>query len=197
MRLKVGAGARFAIRATDATRDFLVAERSTRRVAVRRKTMRAFLRYWLPVVGWMLLIAIASTDLMSAQHTSRFIGPFLRWLHPDIAIETVHAVQFAIRKAAHVTEYAILAALVVRAMRGGARRVRWVDGVVGVSVASCYAALDEYHQSFVASRTGSPWDVAIDSCGAVLGVLAFRWAALQRHQRDAHSASPANAVARR
>jgi VanZ family protein len=31
--------------------------------------------------------------------------------------------------------------------------------------------LDEYHQSFVESRGASPWDVMIDSAGAILGLL--------------------------
>src|SRR5688572_23473781 len=37
--------------------------------------VRSFVRYWLPVIAWILLIFLASGDLMSAEHTSRFIGP--------------------------------------------------------------------------------------------------------------------------
>ncbi len=137
---------------------------------------RAFLRYWLPVLAWMLVIFVASTDLMSAQHTSRFIGPFLRWLIPDISLETIAAVQFAVRKAAHVTEYGILAFLVSRALHAGSGVFLWRNGVIALGVAAGYAALDEYHQSFVASRTGSPRDVLIDAAGAALGILIYRWA---------------------
>ena len=124
----------------------------------------------------MLLIFIASTDLMSAQHTSRFIGPFLRWLVPDISPEAIAAVQFAVRKAAHVTEYGILSFLAARALHGATRAFRCRNGLTAFAIAATYAALDEYHQSFVASRTGSPHDVLIDACGAALGVLAYRWA---------------------
>ncbi len=131
----------------------------------------------------MLLIFIASTDLMSAQHTSRFIGPFLRWLVPDISPEAIGAVQFAVRKAAHVTEYGILAFLLARALHARTRVFLWRNGVIALAVAASYAALDEYHQSFVASRTGSPRDVLIDASGAALGVLIYRW--LSRRGRGA------------
>ena len=124
----------------------------------------------------MLLIFIASTDLMSAQHTSRFIGPFLRWLIPDISLEGITAVQFAVRKAAHVTEYGILAFLLARALHRGTGAFGWRKGGIALAIAAGYAALDEYHQSFVASRTGSPRDVLIDASGAALGILVYRWA---------------------
>ena len=123
----------------------------------------------------MLVIFVASTDLMSAQHTSRFIGPFLRCLVPDISLEDITAVQFGVRKAAHVTEYAILAFLMARALHGGTTAFLLRDGAIAFLIASGYAALDEYHQSFVASRTGSPRDVLIDASGAALGVLIYRW----------------------
>lgn len=137
---------------------------------------RAFLRYWLPVIAWMLVIFVASTNLMSAQHTSRFIGPLLRWLVPDISLEAIAVVQFAVRKAAHVMEYGILAFLVARALHGGTGVFAWRNGGIALAVAAAYAALDEYHQSFVVSRTGSPRDVLIDATGAALGVLVYRWA---------------------
>jgi VanZ family protein len=143
--------------------------------------VRAGMKYWLPVIAWMLLIFLASTDLMSAQHTSRFIAPFLLWFKPDISPEQIRTVQFMVRKAAHVTEYAILAALIVRAFHGGIRAVRWAHVFGALLIASTYAALDEFHQSFVASRTGSPRDVLIDASGAVLGACVCWMLIARRH----------------
>ena len=134
----------------------------------------SFVRYWMPVIAWMTLIFIASTDLMSGQQTSRFIGPFLLWLISDISPEGIAAVQLLVRKAAHVTEYAVLAMLVFRALSGGRSRTALQPWIV-LGIAALYAALDELHQSFVASRTGSPRDVAIDIFGALLGVLIYCW----------------------
>jgi VanZ family protein len=135
-------------------------------------SVRRFLKYWLPVLAWMVFIFIGSTDLLSAEHTSRFIGPFLRWLAPDISEATVASVQLAVRKGAHLTEYAILAALLYRALRQNQPRVGRALAM-SFLIAAVYAALDEFHQSFIASRTGSPWDVLIDCGGALAGVLIY------------------------
>src|SRR5258708_32983108 len=77
--------------------------------------MRCFLKNWLPVLVWVGVIFLGSTNLMSAEHTSRFIVPFLRWLKPDISAETLASIHFILRKCAHMGEYAILGLLSLRA----------------------------------------------------------------------------------
>jgi len=124
----------------------------------------------------MVFIFIGSTDLMSAEHTSRFIGPFLRWLVPDITDATITSVQLFVRKCAHLTEYGVLAALLYRALLQSSASV-WRAAVFAFGISAIYASLDEFHQSFVASRTGSAWDVMLDCVGAAIGLtlcLAFR-----------------------
>jgi VanZ family protein len=143
-------------------------------------SVRQFLKYWLPVVAWMIFIFIGSTDLLSAEHTSRFIGPFLRWLDPNVSDATVASVQLVVRKFAHLTEYAILATLLFRAFRQRQPRVGRVLAISFV-LAAVYAALDEFHQSFIASRTGSPWDVLIDCAGALAGLLIY-WRMIRSRQ---------------
>jgi VanZ family protein len=133
-------------------------------------SVRALLKYWLPVFLWLLFIFIGSTDLMSADHTSRFIGPFLRWFSPNIAAETIASVQLVVRKCAHLTEYAILASFLLRAFRQGSDR-HWRAASFAFVVAAICASVDEFHQSFVASRTGSSWDVMIDCFGAAFGLV--------------------------
>jgi VanZ family protein len=126
----------------------------------------AFLKSWLPVLAWMIFIFVGSTDLLSAAHTSRFIGPFFRWFSPDMSDATISSIQLVVRKCGHLAEYAILAVLLCRAWR---RSAPWSAFVI----ATLYATLDEFHQSFVTARTGSPWDVVIDCLGAALGLLLF------------------------
>ena len=133
-------------------------------------TLGSFLKYWLPVLVWMVFIFIGSSDLLSAEHTSRFIGPFLRWFAADVSNATVASIQLVIRKCAHLTEYAILAALFYRALRLHRARVLGAAFVF----AGLYAALDEFHQSFVASRTGTAYDVMIDCAGAMIGLVIYR-----------------------
>lgn len=108
-----------------------------------------------------------STDQMSAEHTSRLLEPFLRWLSPGISAEAVANCHLLIRKAAHVTEYAILALLLARLFRAQlplATRRSVLALTLGAAVA--FAIADEFHQSFVPSRTSSPFDVVIDTIGA-------------------------------
>jgi VanZ family protein len=137
--------------------------------------VRPLAKYWGPVVAWMVLIFVGSGDLMSAEHTSRFLIPFLLWIKPDISVETLAQIHFCIRKAGHLTEYAILALLLYRAVFRGTT-VKWVPRTlfVGAWIACVLVAMsDEFHQSFVQSRGASPWDVMIDSAGAIFGLLIY------------------------
>src|SRR2546421_11733660 len=106
-------------------------------------TLGSFLKFWLPVLAWMILIFVGSTDLLSAEHTSRFIGPFLRWFAPDVSDATIASIQLIVRKCAHLTEYAILAALLYRALRLYRERIVSVAFII----TALYAVLDEFHQS--------------------------------------------------
>jgi len=142
---------------------------------VNMKLLR-FVRYWMPAIVWMAIIFLGSTDMLSAEHTSRFLVPFLRWFDPQISLAALNAIQLGIRKLGHLTEYAILAMLLWRALRGG---IRWqmkmsILFLVAALGSAIFAASDEFHQSFVPSRTGSPNDVMIDICGALAG-LAICW----------------------
>jgi len=133
-----------------------------------------YLRVWLPVLLWMTVIFVASTDLGSAENTSRIIGPFLRWINPDITDATIWGFQTVFRKFGHMAGYAVLSMLVWRSLRlsrDGVNRWRWSE-VPWVMLASVlYAVSDEFHQSLVATRMGTVWDVLYDATGAILGLL--------------------------
>src|SRR5690242_14468062 len=130
--------------------------------------MKFFLKYWLPLLIWMTLIFIGSTDVLSAEHTSRFLVPFLHWLDPQISSAAINSIQIVIRKLGHLTEYAILATLIWRALRSAENWKRSTLILFAVSLIGCavFAASDEFHQSFVPSRTSSVNDVMIDIFGA-------------------------------
>jgi len=132
--------------------------------------IRSLAKSWIPVVVWMMLLFVASGDAMSPEHTSRFLVPFLRWIAPGLTPETVAAIQFLVRKTAHLMDYAILAALLWRAFRNDQRSF-WKTAALAFAVTGVYAALDEVHQSFVPSRTGSARDVLIDCVGALIGLM--------------------------
>jgi VanZ family protein len=131
------------------------------------------LKNWLPVFIWLGVIFLGSIDLMSAEHTSRFIVPFLRWLKPDMSPETLASIHFIVRKCAHVGEYAVLALLLLRAVIFIANLKRSLPMLyMSVWVACLFVATtDEFHQTFVASRGASATDIMIDASGAILGLL--------------------------
>jgi VanZ family protein len=150
-------------------------------------SLKVFLRYWLPILLWMAIIFAGSTDLMSAEHTSRIIVPLLRWFFPSISPITLIRAEFFVRKAAHVSEYAVLAVLFYRAFVHTILQSRRALSA-GLVLFSCaaYAASDEFHQSFVPSRTASLRDVMIDLCGATLAVLLY-WSIATRRTMPSRS----------
>jgi VanZ family protein len=133
-------------------------------------------QHWLPVILWMGFIFVMSTSLGSSAHTSRLIEPLIRLLAPGISPAAVDRVHFFIRKGGHLTEYAILALLVLRAVRISlqARAAGNLCKAAGIAllVSVAYAGSDEYHQSFVPGRTASVYDVMIDGCGAAAALAA-------------------------
>jgi VanZ family protein len=135
--------------------------------------MKSFLKYWLPLLGWLGVIFIGSMNVMSAEHTSRFIVPFLLWLKPGMAPHTIGVIIVFMRKCAHVGEYAVLALLMWRALRWGTSLSMRMPALCSVVLLGCalFAASDEFHQTFVKSRTPSVRDVFLDCGGAFLGLL--------------------------
>ena len=136
-----------------------------------------WLNAYLPVLLWMSIIFIGSTDLGSSQRTSRIIGPILRFFKPDVTDETIRAVQLVVRKTGHVTVYAVLAALAWRGRKvaqglklkeGG---WNWPEMWGIVAFCAVYAVTDELHQKFVSSRQASPVDVGFDTLGATCALL--------------------------
>ncbi len=106
----------------------------------------ARLNMWLPVVIWAALIFTIS----SVPSLDSGLGVW----------------DTALRKIAHVGEYAVLGALLYRAVR---------REPAAILLGSLYAITDEVHQSFVAGRHGSPVDWLIDTVGVVAGVLLLSW----------------------
>ena len=154
--------------------------------------MKSFLKYWLPFLVWLGVIFLGSTDLMSSEQTSRFIVPFLLWLKPGMSPKIIRSVLFVIRKCAHVTEYAILALLLWRVLRSGITLRMRMPMLFGAVLLACavFAASDEFHQSFVKSRTPSVRDVLLDVAGALFGLLigaAFAQYRTKNAETDAQS----------
>jgi VanZ family protein len=132
-----------------------------------------WMKAWLPVLLWAAVISSLSTDTFSAEHTSRIIVPVLHWLFPHASMASIETVHFLIRKSAHFTEYFILSLLLMRALRGHGEGWNLRLAIWAIAISAVYAGLDEFHQSFVPSRTASPWDSLLDTVGASCAQIAW------------------------
>jgi VanZ family protein len=121
---------------------------------------------------WAGVILLASNQGFSAVETGRWLS----WMAglvfeslPSAELDMVHAM---VRKTAHFVEYAVLGVLTHRAFflswprRGDALRL-----LGSLLLVLACAGMDEGHQAFLPQRTGSGWDVALDLCGALFGML--------------------------
>ena len=114
-------------------------------------THNSLISKWLPPALWAVLIFYLSSI-------------------PDLRSDFPNAMDFVLRKIAHVLEYAVLAALLARAWS----RRKYLFWEV-FTVATLYATSDEFHQLFVIGRAGSLRDVLIDGIGAFLGLQVYNW----------------------
>ena len=99
--------------------------------------------------------------------------------YEELAYEA-DGIHYYVRKAAHMTEYFLLAIAISFPLYVYRVRGIWLMILAGI-VCVGFAGLDEYHQSFVANRGQSVKDVGIDSIGAFIGILlvqAFCWSTL-------------------
>ncbi|MEO7971531.1 MAG: VanZ family protein [bacterium] len=138
------------------------------------KSLRRIWRYG-PLLLWLVLISFASSSEFSALNTSQVFRPLILWIFSNLSEEGVAALHFFTRKLAHFSEYAVLGMLSARAFAGSGNdfiRRRWFQ--VALFLILCYALLDEFHQSFVPSRTASIYDSAIDVAGGLTALLVFR-----------------------
>ena len=110
-----------------------------------RVPISAALRLWVPVVVWAAVIFAFSSvpDLGTGLGT---------W-------------DLVLRKIAHACEFAVLGALLLRALR---------DERAALAAGVAYAASDELHQHFVEGRVGAPLDILIDSVGVAIGIVLWR-----------------------
>jgi VanZ family protein len=131
----------------------------------------AWLKCWWPALLWAVVISGLSTQGFSSEHTGHYIVPFLHWLLPSASPETLELLHHAIRKCAHFTEYFILSLLIFRGIRAGEKgwHLRWA--LATVLIVFGYAALDEFHQSFVPGRQAAFTDVLIDASGGIAAQL--------------------------
>jgi VanZ family protein len=125
----------------------------------------------------MALIFSFSSDARSYEHSSSFFEPLLRWLFPQMSPAHVELAHHLFRKCCHLAEYAVLALLFWRALHFSKNHLpAWSWPKVGgtLLLVFLYASTDEFHQSFVPTRTAQFSDVMLDTLGGAFGLI-FLW----------------------
>lgn len=130
-----------------------------------------FIRY-APLFIWIGVIFFLSSNQGSFEHTSRFIRPLLELLFPAASPETLALYHGFIRKLAHPAVYVVLGLLAARAFARSSRPfLNSFWHLAAFSLVAAVAVFDEINQSYNPVRTGSAWDVALDSIGGAAAVL--------------------------
>lgn len=154
--------------------------------------VRRFLFYVLPVLLWLAVIFSLSTKAGSAAHTNsdlnRLLALFFPHFYHNLTWHQLDAMHYYLRKCAHLTEYAVLGILMLRAFRStGVPRTpgRITRSLILISWLLCaiYAATDEYHQVFVPGRSPEVTDALLDSVGAAIGIALYcAWVRRREHR---------------
>ncbi len=127
--------------------------------------------YWCTVIyGFSAEPAVASggKSMRVAEKISEIIAAVTQNAEEFKTEEAVFQISHLIRKGAHIAAFFILAMVLTMFVVSFCKRVRlWTPFIFTI----LYAATDELHQAFVPGRGPRIYDVAIDSFGALLGML--------------------------
>jgi VanZ family protein len=145
---------------------------------------------WIAAALWLGIIAVESTNLASAANTSRILYPILNFL---MGLDPVRFLSwhFYIRKTGHFVGYFTLSWLLFRAWRatlplasGSGWSIQWAR--ISFFMTALVACLDEWHQTYLPSRTGTLSDVLLDSSAALAAqIIIFLWLYLWNRGRMA------------
>jgi VanZ family protein len=149
------------------------------------------LKAWVALILWLVVIAVESTDWLSSHHTGLILYPLLHFLF-GISPERFEVLHFFLRKGGHVFGYGLLSILLFRAWRetlpvasGAKWTLRWAN--IAVLGTALVASLDERHQSFIPSRTGTVRDVILDTCAGIAAQMLVYVFVLFLSRRDTAS----------
>ena len=169
------------------------------------KSRRGILRWFLTCLTlfWMVFIFMMSSagkDESNSQSGAvceficeHFVEGYEE-MAPEEQIQMQQKISFPVRKCAHLSEYAVLGALMTltaaswrregeETMRTGETPGGTVRILPVLAAGFLYAVSDEIHQIFVPGRSGEPRDVLIDTSGVLIGICLVRFHFSLRERR--------------
>jgi len=137
------------------------------------------LRAWWPAAVWVVLITFESTDYFSSEHTGSLLYMLLTRLFGEINFQDFLVFHHYLRKTGHVVGYGMLGLLLLRGWRatfGWTKAMLWRTSLLAWLGTVFVASMDEWHQSYIPSRTGTWKDAVLDSvAGLVFLAVAYWW----------------------
>lgn len=151
------------------------------------------LKTWIAATLWLGLILGESSNYGSAENTSRFLYPLLHFL--GVGASNFLVWHFFIRKTGHFVGYFTLSLLLFRAWRatfpfpGANWTIQWAR--ISFFMTALVASLDEWHQTYLPSRTGTVHDVILDSTAALAAQILLFMILRSRKSDQVYRQSPA------
>ncbi len=157
-----------------------------------RRGSQFWINAWWPVAFSITVVATSSSDLFSSTHSAHL----LRWVFASIFGNVYNipwdTINFCVRKSGHFCGYGLIGLAWLRAWWMTLPHSHFLtDAALGLLGCAAMASLDEWHQTYIPSRTGSAWDVLLDCCGAIVMQLAvYIFMRLFRPRQLARAAYP-------
>jgi VanZ family protein len=134
-----------------------------------RRDLRFWISAWLPVAVGVAIVTMESTKYLGADHTSQPLRRIFQSIFGSVSDDRWEDIHHIIRKSGHFLGYGALGLAWLRAW--------WmtlpdsgfyVDAILALLGTAIIASGDEFHQTFLPNRTGTPLDVLLDCCGALV-----------------------------
>ncbi|MCD7839628.1 MAG: VanZ family protein [Erysipelotrichaceae bacterium] len=125
------------------------------------------IKYFIPSI--IIMMVIFSFSLQTGDESSGLSSLIVAWIYQNLHISVS---EFIVRKAAHMSEYAMLTWSLIYGFYKSGFSLRNIV-IHALLITFLYACSDEAHQLFVSGRAGQLSDILIDTSGGLMASLLY------------------------